>query len=82
LENVLLDVEENVSCEIISGSVSSFEVKGVVYMTINDPKKNNPKLSLSMQPSSGVVFKAHPDIDKKQWRQNKCIMSSDHDEGF
>ncbi len=43
LENVIVEVEEKVSCNVNrDGEVSKFEVKGIIYITVNDPKKNNP----------------------------------------
>lgn len=43
LENVLIEVEEKVSCNVNrDGEVSKFEIKGIIYITVNDPKKNNP----------------------------------------
>jgi hypothetical protein len=40
---VLIEVEEKVSCQVNrDGEVSKFEVKGIIYITLNDPKKNNP----------------------------------------
>lgn len=43
LENVIIEVEEKVNCSVNKdGDVDKFEVKGIIYMTINDPKKNTP----------------------------------------
>lgn len=48
LENVVLEVEEKVSCSLNrDGEVGKFEVKGIIYITVNDPKKNNPAAQLS-----------------------------------
>lgn len=43
LENVLIEVEEKVSCQLNrDGELNKFEVKGIIYITVNDPKRNNP----------------------------------------
>jgi hypothetical protein len=43
LENVLIEVEEKVNCSLNrDGEMGKFEVKGIIYITVNDPKKNNP----------------------------------------
>lgn len=43
MENVVLEVEEKVNCSVNKdGDVEKFEVKGIIYLTVNDPKKNNP----------------------------------------
>jgi hypothetical protein len=45
LENVVVEVEEKVNCSVNKdGDVEKFEVKGIIYMTLNDPKKNNPNV--------------------------------------
>ena len=54
LENVLIEVEEKVSCNVNrDGEVSKFEVKGIIYITVNDPKKNNPAAQLSFTSVKG-----------------------------
>jgi hypothetical protein len=48
LENVVIEVEEKVNCSLNrDGEISKFEVKGIIYITVNDPKKNNPAAQLS-----------------------------------
>ena len=48
LENVAIEIEEKVNCSINKdGDVEKFEVKGIIYLTINDPKKNNPLAQIS-----------------------------------
>jgi len=43
LENVVLEVEEKVGCQLNKdGEINKFEVKGILYLTLSDPKKNNP----------------------------------------
>ena len=43
LENVLVEIEEKVNCQLNrDGELNKFEVKGIIYITVNDPKKNNP----------------------------------------
>lgn len=65
LENVIIEFEEKVSCQVNKdGDIDRFEVKGIIFMTINDPKKNCPLAQLSYKPVKGFVFKPHPDLDK------------------
>jgi hypothetical protein len=43
LENVVIEVEEKVGCQLNKdGELNKFEVKGIIYLTLNDPKRNNP----------------------------------------
>lgn len=47
LENLIVEVEEKVSCSLNrDGELGKFEVKGIIYITVNDPKKNNPAAQL------------------------------------
>ena len=65
LENVVIEVEEKVNCSLNrDGEISKFEVKGIIYITVNDPKKNNPAAQLSFQSVKGFTFKPHPELDK------------------
>ena len=43
LENVVIEVEEKINCSVNKdGELDKFEVKGIIYVTLNDPKRNNP----------------------------------------
>lgn len=42
-ENVAVDVEEKINCTVTKdGDIEKFEIKGIIFLTVNDPKKNNP----------------------------------------
>lgn len=83
LENVLVEVEERVSCSLNrDGEVARFEVKGIIYLTVNDPKRNNPAAQLSFQPVKGFTFKPHPELDKQRWNKQKVICAADAESGF
>jgi hypothetical protein len=65
LENLMIEVEEKVNCSLNrDGELNKFEVKGIIYITVNDPKKNNPAAQLSFQSVKGFTFKPHPELDK------------------
>lgn len=62
---MIVEVEEKVNCSVNKdGDIDKFEVKGIIYMTLNDPKKNNPLVQISYNNVKGFVFKPHPDIEK------------------
>lgn len=45
LENVVVEFEEKVNCSVNKdGDIEKFEIKGIIYMTMNDPKKSNPSV--------------------------------------
>ena len=65
LENVAIEVEEKVNCSVNKdGELDKFEVKGIIYVTLNDPKKTNPLAQLSYSQIKGFTFKPHPELDK------------------
>lgn len=42
-ENVVIEIEEKVNCSLTKdGELERFEVKGIIYFNLNEPKKNNP----------------------------------------
>ncbi len=83
LENVVIEIEEKISCSVNKdGELDKFEVKGIIFLTVNDPKKNNPVAILSFQPVKGFNFKPHPELDKQTWNKQKALSASDKDQGF
>lgn len=83
LENVVIEIEEKVNCSLNKdGELDKFEVKGIIYLTLNDPKKNNPVALLSFNPIKGFNFKPHPELDKQAWNKFKTISASDKESGF
>ncbi len=76
-------MEEKVNCQINrDGEMGKFEVKGIIYITVNDPKKNNPAAHLTFLPVKGFTFKPHPELDKQQWNKAKIICAADQESGF
>ena len=51
------------------GDIEKFELKGTVYLTLTDPKKNHPEIKLNYKEFKGLVFKAHPELDKQSWNK-------------
>jgi hypothetical protein len=83
LENVAIEIEEKINCSVNKdGDVDKFEVKGIIYLTINDPKKNTPMAQVSFNQVKGFVFKPHPEIDKKNWDKQRVICAADQAQGF
>jgi hypothetical protein len=70
LENVVIEIEEKVNCSINKdGELDRFEIKGIIFVTLNDPKKNNPLALLQFNPVKGFNFKPHPELDKQAWNK-------------
>jgi coatomer subunit delta len=83
LEKVVIEIEEKVNCSVNKdGELDKFEVKGIIYLTMNDPKENNPSVHLNYSQIKGFNFKPHPELDKQAWMKNKVITPADKESGF
>ena len=75
-ENALIEVDERVCCSVNKdGDIEKFELKGIVYLTLTDPRKSQPKFQLSYKDFKGLSFKVHPELDKQAWNKKKTIQS-------
>ena len=83
LENVIVEVEEKVSCSLNKdGDLDKFEIKGIIYLTLNDPKKSNPIIQVGYQNIKGFTFKPHPEMDKQNWNKGKILCAADQSTGL
>jgi len=56
-ENVQVEFEEKISAQInMDGEVEKFDIKGAVFLTINDPKRNKPCVSIDFKSVKGIYF--------------------------
>ena len=46
------------------GDIEKFELKGIVYLTLTDPKKSHAEIRMNYNEFKGLVFKVHPELDK------------------
>lgn len=77
-ENVVIEIEEKVNCSLTKdGELERFEVKGIIYFNLNEPKKNNPVAQLNFAAIKGFNFKPHPELDKQAWNKKKIIQAAD-----
>ena len=73
-----MEVDERITCSITKdGDIEKFELKGVLYMTLTDPKKCTPEIQFSHQDFKGLVFKVHPELDKQAWNKQKVVKGKD-----
>ena len=69
-----MDIDEKVTCQVNKdGDIEKFELKGTVYLTLTDNKKNNAYVPMQYFDFKGLTFKVHPEIDKQEWNKNKVI---------
>jgi len=73
-----MEVDEKVTCSITKdGDIEKLELKGVLYMTLTDPKKCLPSIPFSHSEFKGLVFKVHPELDKQAWNKQKVVKGKD-----
>ena len=69
-----MDIDEKVTCSITKdGDIEKFELKGILYLTLTDLKKSQAEIKMSYNEFKGLVFKAHPELDKQAWNKQKVI---------
>lgn len=75
-EHAMIEVDERVCCSVNKdGDIEKFELKGIVFLTLTDPRKNQPQIQLSYKDFKGLSFKVHPELDKQAWNKKKTIQS-------
>jgi hypothetical protein len=64
-ENILMEIDERVTCQVTKdGDIEKFELKGILYLTLTDPKKCHAEVAMNFTDFKGLVFKVHPELDK------------------
>lgn len=82
-EGIHIRLEEKLLANIDrDGSVSKFNVNGMVQLHINDENSAKLKLHLNNNDSRGANFSSHPNIDKKQWQATNVIGLKNPDKPF
>jgi coatomer subunit delta len=64
------------------GSVNSMEVKGDLQLRISDQTLTKVKLDLVANPSHGVQFRTHPNVDRGLFNSSKAVQMSNTTKGF
>lgn len=48
-------------------------MKGIVYLTLTDPKKSHAEIVVDFNDFKGLSFKVHPELDKQAWNKKRTI---------
>ena len=73
-ENVLLEVDERITCQLTKdGDIEKFELKGVLYLTLTDPKKCHAEIPMEFSDFKGLTFKVHPELEKQSWNKQRLL---------
>ncbi|KAI5305202.1 hypothetical protein KEM56_005023 [Ascosphaera pollenicola] len=82
-EPVHVIINEALSAKLTrDGALQSIEIKGDLYLRINDPTFTKVKLDLTANPTHGAQFRTHPNVDKAQFNSNKVIQLKDLSKRF
>lgn len=73
-ENVLMEFDERITCSVTKdGDIEKFELKGVLYLTLTDPKKCHAEIPMEFSDFKGLTFKVHPELDKQAWNKQRIL---------
>jgi hypothetical protein len=82
-EAVTFATKEQVSAAIDKeGNVKSFEVKGQLTMTINDPSKGQIAVLVQKNEKYGSLMKVPPQFNKGTWGSESVLMPRDEKSSF
>lgn len=76
-------INESISAKLTrEGGVSSLSVTGDLNLRVSDPSLTKLKLGLTANPSHGVQFRTHPNVDRNLFNGSKVIQMSNVAKGF
>eukprot|EP01135_Chromosphaera_perkinsii_P008597 Nk52_evm39s1401 gene=Nk52_evmTU39s1401 len=82
-ESVHIRIEERISlCANRDGGLQNMEVKGDLFLVIQDAEKAKAKICLNLLDDKGFQFKTHPNVNKKLFSQDNIIGLKDPSRSF
>uniref|UniRef100_K3WED7 Coatomer subunit delta n=1 Tax=Globisporangium ultimum (strain ATCC 200006 / CBS 805.95 / DAOM BR144) TaxID=431595 RepID=K3WED7_GLOUD len=76
-------VEEKITVSLNrDGSIEQLEVKGNLYVSVNDPASGCCRLKLRSSGANGISFQTHPKVDKKLFDQQSILGLKDGSKPF
>ncbi|KAI3659637.1 hypothetical protein MP638_004372 [Amoeboaphelidium occidentale] len=82
-EGIAVTFEEKMSAEVNrDGGINNLEVKGDMFVQINDPSKSKVQFQLESWEDSALQFKTNPHVDKNNWQTSKIISTKDKNTAF
>ena len=64
------------------GDFGKFEVKGEIYLYVNDETKANAEVHLSMGETKGIALKPHPELNRSLWNSQQILAPKQGSSGF
>ncbi|CCI47024.1 unnamed protein product [Albugo candida] len=76
-------VEEKIAVQLTrEGNMEQLEIKGSLFVTVNDPASGRCRLRLRALPSSEITVQTHPKVDKKLFDQDSILGLKDSSKSF
>lgn len=66
----------------MDGEVEKLEVKGAVFLTLNDPKRTKAAVQLNCDSLKGFTFRPHIELNRSSWNKQKQLVPNDTEAGF
>ena len=83
LEAINITIDEKIVAVLTKdGDVSKFEVKGEIYLHVNDETKANAEVHLAIGDTKGVSIKPHPELNRGLWTSQQIVTSKQAEGGF
>ncbi len=74
MEAVSITVDERIVAVVSKdGDLGKFEVRGEVFMYVNDEAKANVEVHLGVGDIKGVMIRPHPDLDRALWSSQQIL---------
>lgn len=75
---ILVEFEEKLVCALErDGSLSGFEIKGDIFLTVRDPTKGNCVVFLETEPNKAISLKPNPQLNKQFWSEKQALAPKD-----
>ena len=83
VEAVSITVDEKIVATISKdGDLGKFEVRGEIFLYVNDESKANAEVHLSVEDMKGVAIKPHPELNRTLWTSQQIIAPKQGAQGF
>ncbi len=83
VEAVSITVDEKIVATVSKdGDLGRFEVRGEIFLHINDETKANSEVHLSVTDTKGVTIKPHPELNRTLWTSQQIIAPKQAAQGF
>lgn len=78
-----MEVDEKIVATVSKdGDLGKFEVRGEVFVCVNDSSKVKAEIYVSTNDTKGIAIKPHPELNRALWNSQKVITPKQGSKGF